>query len=83
MRGVTSQHNNKQRSWRPDPAEYKASKDVLADHGRTMTGYLGAALRWLNEDPDRALAVLGPFWPDAKLGRPRSTSAEPDDDEQP
>jgi hypothetical protein len=74
---VTSQHSNKQRSWRPDPTEYKDSQDVLADHGRTMTGYLGAALRWLNDDPERALAVLGPFWPEAKLGRPPSTSPNP------
>jgi hypothetical protein len=69
---VTSQHTNKQRSWRPDPDEYKASQDLLADRGHTMTGYLGAALRWLNHDPDRALAALGPFWPDSKIGRPRA-----------
>lgn len=78
-----SQHNNKQRSWRPNATEYKDSQDRLAERGRTMTGYLGAALRWLNEDPDHALKVLGPFWPDAKLGRPRSASTEPDEHDQP
>jgi hypothetical protein len=74
---VTSQHSNKQRSWRPDPDEYKASQDLLADRGRTMTAYLGAALRWLNHDPEQALAALSPHWPDTRLGRPRTPHPDP------
>ncbi len=69
---MTSQHANPQRSWRPDPGEYDASKARLAERGHAMTTYLRAALRWLNHDPDHALAVLGPFWPDTRLGRPRT-----------
>ena len=73
---MNSQHTNTQRSWRPDPGEYDTSKAHLAERGHAMTAYLRAALRWLNHDPDAALAALGPFWPDTKHGRPR-TQPEP------
>ena len=69
---MTSQHSNTQRSWRPDPDEYATSKARLAEHGHPMTAYLRAALRWLNHDPEQALATLTPYLPDTRLGRPRT-----------
>ncbi|KAA2245896.1 hypothetical protein F0L68_41160 [Solihabitans fulvus] len=72
---MTSQHGQKQRSWRPEPDEYADAKAALNARGRSMSAYLRACLRWLNSDPDAALAALSPVWPEPRLtGRPRRTA---------
>lgn len=73
MVGMTSQHDQPQRSWRPDPDEYQTAKSLLSDRGRSITAYLRACLRWLEHEPDVALATLAPHWPGPRrMGRPPS-----------
>lgn len=71
MGGMASQHRHKSRGFRPDPGEYEAAAEHLERRGRTPGAYLRACLRWLDADPDAALAAVGPFWPDVRpTGRP-------------
>ncbi|MFC0431082.1 hypothetical protein [Kutzneria buriramensis] len=70
---MASQHDQPQRSWRPDPDEYETAQSLLSDRGQSITAYLRACLRWLEHEPDAALAALAPYWPEPRpTGRPRS-----------
>lgn len=70
---MASQHGQPQRSWRPDPVEYDTAKSLLGDRERSVTAYLRACLRWLEHDPEVALATLAPHWPGPRrMGRPPS-----------
>lgn len=69
---MSSRHGQPQHSWRPEPGEYAHAKASLHARSRTMSSYLRACLRWLNRDPEAALATLAPFWPQPRpTGRPR------------
>lgn len=75
---MPSQHRLKPRSFRPAPDEYAAAQADLASRGQQMDAFLRACLRWLHRDPDEALGVLAPMWPDPKAhGRPRHESTGP------
>lgn len=68
---MPSQHGQPQKSWHPDPDEYKAAKNNLAPRGWHITEFLRTAVRWFNADPDRALTVLAPHRPPSRRqGRP-------------
>jgi hypothetical protein len=55
----------------PEPEEYAAAKAKLDARGKHMSAFLRVCLRWLDHDPDQALAILGPLWPDPRpSGRP-------------
>jgi hypothetical protein len=73
---VTDPHTQRQRTFRPDPGEYAAAQAHLAARGRHVGDFLRACLRWINRDPDAALATLQPLWPDPRPpGRPFNTVA--------
>jgi hypothetical protein len=79
MAGMTSQHDQPQRSWRPDPDEYQTAKSLLGDRGQSITAYLRACLRWLDHEPDVALDTLAPHWPGPRrIGRPRHQDGDHD-----
>lgn len=66
-----STHRHDQKSWWPEPDEYAAAKDVLQNRGYNMTAYLRACVRWLDAEPDAALATLAAHWPPPRpRGRP-------------
>jgi hypothetical protein len=64
------------RSFRPDDDEYDPAFDLLGKRGIEMTAYLRAALRFLQEDPDAALAAVDPYWP-PKRPRGKAAHAKP------
>jgi hypothetical protein len=75
---VPSQHRHPSHGFRPDPGEYAAARDRLQARGRTVGAYLRACLRWLNHDPDAALAALAGNWPEPRQsGRPRRRTGTP------
>jgi len=55
--GMSSQHRNTNRNYRPDDAEYDPAKIMVEGAGYSMNTAVRAFLRWLNEDPTR-LALL-------------------------
>lgn len=64
------------RSFRPaDPREYDYAAGLLAARDRTIGDFLNAALRWLNQDPDTALATLAPVWPPQRVAGRRAVVA--------
>ena len=72
-------HKAKQRSWRPENDEYFGAKDLLEARGSGLTEYLRACVRWLQADPDAALAMLGEHWPEPRTrGRPRVEEPSPE-----
>ena len=77
-------HRTKSRSFWPDPDEYTDAKKTLDEHGRYVSDYLRACLRWLNATPTDALETLREHWPPPRQpGRPRRrASDEPTSDDQ-
>jgi hypothetical protein len=68
---MSSQHRRGTKTFRPDPDDYTAAKEVLADRGHHVSSYLTACLRWLRADPDAALAAVAGSWPQSRpVGRP-------------
>lgn len=63
---MTDPHSQPQRSFRPERDEYDAAKKELAQRGHHVGDYLRACLRWLNREPDTALATLEAVWPDPR-----------------
>ncbi|WP_133062538.1 hypothetical protein [Mycolicibacterium peregrinum] len=64
-------HSDRQRTYRPDDAEYTAARAELRRRNISLTRYLRAALRWVAADPERALDALEPMLPPERaLGRP-------------
>lgn len=64
-------HSDRQRTYRPDDAEYTAASAELRRRNISLTRYLRAALRWVAADPERALDALEPMLPPERaLGRP-------------
>lgn len=54
------------RAFRPfDPREYDYAAAELADRGKAIGDFLHAALRWFNQNPERAIATLDQerLWP--------------------
>jgi hypothetical protein len=73
---MSSQHSAPARQFRPDQAEHAPAKAELEARGRNVSDYLRACLRWLQADPDAALATLAPHWPPARpYGRPHLASS--------
>jgi hypothetical protein len=73
---MSSQHRRGTKTFRPDPADYAAAKDLLADRGHHVSSYLTACLRWLRADPDAALAAVANSWPQSRpVGRPPTDQA--------
>jgi hypothetical protein len=80
MGTVSSQHGQSAHAFRPDPDEFTQASDRLKAQGQTVGAYLRACLRWLNRDPDAALAALAADWPEPRpVGRPRADSRPPRD----
>lgn len=60
-----------QRTFRPDETEYSDAQAVLKARDLQVTAFLRAALRWVADNPDEAIAVLEPVWPPPRaVGRP-------------
>jgi hypothetical protein len=77
---MSSQHGQSAHAFRPDPAEFAPAAARLEAQGQTVGDYLRACLRWLNRDPDAALAALAADWPDPRpIGRPRADRQPPRD----
>jgi hypothetical protein len=75
---MSSQHSQRLRGFRPDPAEYDAAKAALDARGWHMGEFLRSCLRWLNADPSGALATLHPTRPDPRpMGRPSPVQQDP------
>ena len=54
----------------PDPGELQPAVDRIGVRGVSL--FLRACLRWLQSDPDTALATLAAHWPPERpTGRPR------------
>src|SRR5260221_8458141 len=72
---MPGQHRYPARAIRPDPEEIKPAEARL---GRVRLGeYLRACLRWLNADPDAALAAVERHWPPERPnGRPPQAPPE-------
>jgi hypothetical protein len=69
---VNNQHRHPTRNFRPAPAEYDPAKAAIDAAGLDVNRVLRAAMRWIRDDPDTALATLTPYLPDeAPRGRPR------------
>jgi hypothetical protein len=73
---MASQHQHPSRAFRPDPAEYDPAKATVQAAGHEISHALRAALRWIRDDPQAALAVLTPYMQavaaDSPRGRPPS-----------
>src|SRR5690606_41870353 len=76
---MSSQHAQPWRGFRPDPDEYDAAEALLDERGASVSAYLRACLRWLQQAPEAALEAVGPHSPPPRRrGRPR---ARPGSDE--
>lgn len=62
-------HKNPAKTYRPIPEEHTAAVAALPE-GKTMDGYLRACLRLLAEHPEQTLALVEPYWPETRRGRP-------------
>jgi hypothetical protein len=66
-------HRTPSKSFWPEPDEYATAKATLSEHGRYISDYLRASLRFLNHSPEHALDTLSEHWPPPRRpGRPRS-----------
>lgn len=69
-------HRNPARTFRPTDDEYQPAKAAAEAAGWDIATLLRAALRWVNRDPDAALAALADdlaaVREDTPRGRPRT-----------
>lgn len=68
---MASRHLERPESTRVPDATSDTARALLAEHGKTVHGFLGACLAALIAEPARVLALVEPYWPQKQRGRPR------------
>jgi len=70
---MANQHRIKGTTVRPEPDELADAKAYFPA-GHSLESFLRACLRAVREEPEKVLALLGPYWPPEKpRGRPRKS----------